>query len=65
MNLDAHSALILRSRASRGVSKDGVGCCVAWFETRCFAALLTIRGTRNGAIRHSLSAIRPKADATS
>jgi hypothetical protein len=43
MNLDAHSALILRSRALRGVSKDGVGCCVAWFETRCFAALLTMR----------------------
>jgi hypothetical protein len=58
MNLNAHSALILRSRALRGVSKDGVGYCIAWFETRCFAALLTMRDARNGAIRHSPFTIR-------
>ena len=32
--------LILRSIAKRYVSKDGAA---AWFETRCFAALLTMR----------------------
>ncbi len=37
-----HTILILRSRAKRGVSKDED----SWFETRRFAALLTMR-TKN------------------
>ena len=32
--------LILRSHAKRGVSKDGAA---PWFETPCFARLLTMR----------------------
>ena len=36
----AHSVLILRSPPKAGVSKDGR---VPWFETRSFAALLTMR----------------------
>ena len=35
--------LILRNRAKRGVSKDGRECSASWFETRRFAALLTMR----------------------
>jgi hypothetical protein len=35
--------LILRSRAKRGVSKDGRERSASWFETRRFAALLTMR----------------------
>jgi hypothetical protein len=53
MSFDSHSALILRSRAQRGVSKDGREFRATWFETRSFAALLTMRGTQNGAIRYS------------
>ncbi len=41
-----NSALILRSRAKRGVSKDGVGLGASWFETRNFVALLTMRPNR-------------------
>ncbi len=37
-----NSILILRSRAQRGVSKDGAAG-AAWFETRRFATLLTMR----------------------
>jgi hypothetical protein len=53
MSFDSHSALILRSRAQRGVSKDGPGLRAAWFETRSFAALLTKRAEQSGAIRYS------------
>jgi hypothetical protein len=35
--------LILRSRAKRGVSKDGREHSTSWFETRRFAARLTLR----------------------
>jgi hypothetical protein len=38
--LYVQSRLILRSRAQRGVSKDEAA---PWFETRCFATLLTMR----------------------
>jgi len=53
MGFDPASALILRSRAERGVSKDGRGCRGVWFETRSFAALLTMRDLEIGTIRHS------------
>jgi hypothetical protein len=53
MIFDSRSVLILRSRAQRGVSKDGPKLRVAWFETRCFAALLTMRAEQSGAIRYS------------
>jgi hypothetical protein len=62
MRIESHSALILRSRAQRGVSKDGNKRGAGWFETRSFAALLTMRELRNGAIRHSPFAIRPQAE---
>jgi hypothetical protein len=65
MGCDLSSTLILRSRAQRGVSKDGSGRCAGWFETRSFAALLTTRKPRVGAIRHSLFAIRLQAEAMS
>jgi hypothetical protein len=55
MSFDSHSALILRSRAQRGVSKDGAELRAAWFETRSFAALLTMRAEQS-AICHSLFA---------
>jgi hypothetical protein len=63
MSFDSRSALIQRSRAQRGVSKDGRGRRAGWFETRGFAALLTMRGSPIGAIRYSLFAIRPQAEA--
>jgi len=63
MRFDSRSALILRSRAQRGVSKDGLGRRAKWFETRSFAALLTMRDFPSGAIRYSLLATRPQADA--
>jgi hypothetical protein len=56
MSFDSRSALILRSRAQRGVSKDGSESGAAWFETRSFAALLTMRAAESGAIRYSLFA---------
>jgi hypothetical protein len=56
MSLDSHSALILRSRAQRGVSKDGPELRAAWFETRGFVALLTMRAEQSGAVRSSLPA---------
>ncbi len=65
MSNDPRSTLILRSRAQRGVSKDDRSHRAGWFETRSFAALLTMRELRGGAIRHSLFDIRPQADATS
>jgi hypothetical protein len=52
MSFDSRSALILRSRAQRGVSKDGAEVRAAWFETRSFAALLTMRAEQF-AIRYS------------
>ena len=58
MRIESGSALILRSRAQRGVSKDGHKRGAGWFETRSFAALLTMEsfGTAPFAIRHSLFA---------
>ncbi len=56
MSFDTRSALILRSRAQRGVSKDGPELRAAWFETRSFAPLLTMRAEQSGAIRYSLFA---------
>jgi hypothetical protein len=53
MSFDSHSVLILMSRAQRGVSKDGPEFRGAWFETRSFAALLTMRAEQSGAIRYS------------
>jgi hypothetical protein len=64
MSFDLRSVLILRSRVQRGVSKGGPGCRGAWFETRRFAPLLTMREAQIGAIRHSLFAIRSQADVT-
>lgn len=55
MGFDSRSDLILRSRAPRGVSKDGCGHCARWFETRSSAALLTMRDAQF-AIRYSLFA---------
>jgi hypothetical protein len=54
MSFDSRSDLILRSRAQRGVSKDGCGYRARWFETRSFAALLTMR-----------EPLRPQTDAVS
>jgi hypothetical protein len=51
MSFESHSALILRSRAQRGVSKDGAELRVAWFETRSFAALLTMRAEQGAKAR--------------
>jgi hypothetical protein len=58
MSFVSRSVLILRSRVQRGVSKDGPGRRGAWFETRSFAALLTMRDAQIGAIRHSPFATR-------
>ncbi len=60
MSFVSRSVLILRSRVQRGVSKDGPGRRGAWFETRSFAALLTMRDSQIEpfAIRHSLFVIR-------
>jgi hypothetical protein len=56
MGCDSHSTLILRSRAQRGVSKDGRGRRAGWFKTRSFAAILTMRDPLVCAIRYSLFA---------
>ena len=55
--------LILRSIAKRCVSKDGAA---AWFETRCYAALLTMRPREASAylffhsgLRFSMKAFMP------
>jgi hypothetical protein len=53
MSFNSHSALVLRSRVQRGVSKDGPELRAAWFETRSFAALLTMRVEQSCAIRYS------------
>jgi hypothetical protein len=53
MRFGSRSVLILRSRAQRGVSKDGLGRGGAWFETRSFVALLTMREAQRGAIGYS------------
>jgi hypothetical protein len=53
MGFDSRSDLVLRSRARRGVSKDGHGHGARWFETRSFAALFTMRHAQSGLIRYS------------
>jgi len=65
MRFESLSVLILRSRAQRGVSKDGQKRSARWFETRSFAALLTMREPRIGAIDHSPFAICSQAELAS